>query len=105
MASNMDLILGEVPPGSLRASANALSGAIAVAGDDLIVAKAGWFSKKVNRYPLASLTGVRFSPNPHSDLLALEFRDAGGLTLMFGPEAKADAERLAEVLTSVVGSR
>lgn len=100
MASHMDLIRKEIPSDSLRASANAISAAVAVAGSDLIVAKAGLFSKKLKRYALDGIKSVRFTPNPHADLLALEFKDATELTLMFNPESRKDAETLAGVLQS-----
>lgn len=102
MASNMDLITQELSTGTPRVTANALSAAIAVTDTDLLVAKAGWFSKKVQRYPLSSLTGVRLSPNPHTDLVSLQFAGSPGLTLMFGPDAKADVQKLVDVLQAQV---
>lgn len=98
MADNMALIWKEIPRASARATANALNAAVAVTGTEVLVAKAGWFSSKLRRIPLSSLVGVRLSPNPHTDVVALEFTDAAGLTLMFGPDLREETSRLVAVL-------
>lgn len=106
MASHLEIIYAEVPREAVRATAAASSGAVAVTDDDLIIAKSGFlgFGKKLTRYPLAGLQKIHLSPNPHSDLLSLEFHETGGLTLMFGPSAKSDVARLTEVLSARLGS-
>jgi hypothetical protein len=101
----MDLINKEIPRDHLRATANAISVAVALTDAELVVAKAGLFSKKLNRYPLSSIAAVRLKPNPHTDLLSVEFRDATDMTLMFGPDAKEDALRLTEALQKKIDGR
>ena len=96
----LDLIAKRIPDAAIRAHAAAMTLTLAVTDDELVTAQTGLFGRggKVRRYPLSKVTNVRYVEDANADLLSIDFQSDEGLTLMFRPNTRTDAERIARLL-------
>jgi len=104
MANHSEIIDREIGRDKVRAQANARTASIAVTDDEVVVAKAGWFSKKLDRYPRSALESVRLLPANGSEMLAISFQDQASVSLLFDLASKGDAERLTALLQAQLAS-
>ncbi len=105
MSKHMDLVRTAVASDRVRAFGEAMGRAVAVTGDELVTARAGFFrgGNKVERHPLDRMTSMRVLPNPHASLIEVSFEDSAALKLMFQPPAREHFERIVEVLREHLG--
>ena len=110
MADSMEVVRLRINGAAIRAAGKGLTMAVAVTDDEIVTGRAGFLGRwgaKVERYRLDELSGVTTIANPSANLLKLEFGgDAGSiLTIMYGPEAVPDFERLITLLERRLSER
>jgi len=100
MSKHLEAIQKRLQGTSIRATAEAMGRAVALTDDEFVMAKAKLFSVSVERVPLDTLSGLRTIPNPSANLLEIDFSGPPprSVTVMYGPEAQADFERIITLL-------
>ena len=103
MSTRMEFVRQNVAAGTIRASAEGIRVAVVVTDDELVTGRTGLFGRwgnRVERFPLARLTGLRLVPNPSASLLQLEFLEtaAGSVTVMYEPSARQDFDAVVRLL-------
>jgi len=100
MSKHLEAIQKRLQGASIHAAAEAMGRAVALTDDEFVMAKAKLFSASVDRFPLVTLSGLRTIPNPSANLLEIDFSGPPprSVTVMYGPEAQADFDRIIMLL-------
>ena len=100
MSKHTDVIHRSIPPQTIRAGGEAMGLGIAVTDHELVTARGGFGGGRLERYPLATLTGLRTLPNPHATLVEAEFggESPRSLTFMYDPRFAPEVEGVVRLL-------
>lgn len=106
MSKHLTALQKQLGGTAIHASAEAMGMAVAIAGNELVTAKAKLFGVQVRRFPMQSLGGVRTIPNPSANVLVVEFTTTPpqNLTIMYGREASHDFDTIIATLRTRLGA-
>ena len=107
MSKHLEAIQKRLQGASIHAAAEAMGRAVALTEDEFVTAKAKLFGVSIDRFPLVTLSSLRAIPNPSANLLEIDFSGPPlrSVTVMYGPEAQADFDRIITLLQRHLASK
>jgi hypothetical protein len=102
MSNNLKTIRDTVGADKIRADGDAIGLGVAITDDELVTARAGLATRgpTVQRFSLNSLTKLRVLPNPHANLVEIEFagKPPKSVTFMYDARTAKDLEGVVGIL-------